>query len=123
MTPEPDRIVLRGLEAFGRHGVLPEERSAGQPFRIDAALSLDTRHAAATDDLASTVDYATLAQRLTAVVEGESVSLIETLAAKLAEVCLSVSLVERVEITVHKPAAPIPVPFDDVAVTITRRRT
>jgi 7,8-dihydroneopterin aldolase/epimerase/oxygenase len=120
---EPDRFALRGLAAVGRHGVLPEERAGSQLFRIDAVLSLDTRAAAATDDLAATVDYGALAQRLTAVVEGEPVRLIETLAARLAEVCLAAApQVEQVEVTVHKPAAPIPVPFDDIAVTITRRR-
>lgn len=118
----PDRIVLRGLEAYGRHGALAAERATGQPFRIDATLDLDTRAAATADDLAATVDYGELAQRLTAVIEGPPVTLIETLAARLAEVCLAEPLVEQVEITVHKPAAPIPVPFDDVAVTITRRR-
>lgn len=119
---EPDRIVLRGVEAVGRHGVLPQERANGQLFRVDAVLSLDTRAAAAADDLAATVDYGTLAQRLAAVVEGEPVRLIETLAARLAEVCLSAPAVSQVEITVHKPAAPVPVPFDDVAVIITRAR-
>lgn len=117
-----DRIVLRGLEAFGRHGALPEERSVGQRFLVDAVLWLDTRVAAAGDDLAATVDYALLAQRLTALVERESVRLIETLAARLAAVCLDAPPVDRVEITVHKPSAPIPVPFRDVAVTITRTR-
>lgn len=117
-----DRIALVGLEAFGRHGVLPEERASGQRFLLDAVLFLDTRAAAAADDLAATVDYGTLAQRLTAVIEGEPVRLIETLAARLAEVCLGVPEVESVEITVHKPSAPIPVPFGDVAVTITRAR-
>ena len=121
--PEPpDQITLRGLEVYGRHGVLPEERSGGQPFRIDAVLRLDTRAAAAADELAATVDYGVLAEQLAAVVEGNPVSLLETLAQRLAEVCLADARVEQVEITVHKPAAPIPVRFDDVAVTITRRR-
>jgi dihydroneopterin aldolase len=114
--------VLRGVEAFGRHGVLPEERTTGQRFLVDAVLGLDTRAAAAGDDLAATVDYGVLAQRLAAVVEGEPVRLLETLAAHLAEVCLASPAVQQVEITVHKPSAPIPVPFDDVAVTITRSR-
>lgn len=123
MTEEPpDRIVLRGLQAYGRHGALAQERASEQPFLLDAVILLDTRAAAASDDLAATVDYGGLAQRLVAVVEGEPVALIETLAARLAEVCLAAPMVDEVEITVHKPAAPIGVPFDDVAVTITRRR-
>ena len=117
-----DRIALRGLRANGRHGVLPAERMAAQPFVLDAVLSLDTGPAAASDNVADTVDYGVLARQLVAIVEGEAVNLIETLAARLAEVCLADPRVERVELTVHKPAAPIPLPFDDVAVTVIRER-
>jgi dihydroneopterin aldolase len=117
-----DRIELRGLRIRGFHGVLAEERRDGQDFVIDAILSVDTRPAAATDDLTRTVDYAALAQRLAAVVAGEPVDLIETLAARLADVCLTTDLVESVELTVHKPQAPVGLPFDDVAVTIRRER-
>ena len=115
-----DRISLRGLRVHGRHGVLPEERENGQDFVVDATLRLDTRAAAASDDLADTVDYGTLAQRLADVVAGEPCDLIETLAARLAEVCLAHPRVFEVEVTVHKPSAPIEVPFDDVSVTVVR---
>jgi 7,8-dihydroneopterin aldolase/epimerase/oxygenase len=117
-----DQIVLRGLRVRGFHGVLAEERRDGQDFVIDAVLSVDTARAAATDDLAETVDYAGLAQRLAEVVAGEPVDLIETLAARLAGVCLATDLVESVELTVHKPQAPVGLPFEDVAVTIRRDR-
>lgn len=117
-----DRIELRGLRIRGFHGVLPEERRDGQDFVIDAILTVDIGPAAANDDLARTVDYADLAQRLAAVVAGEPVDLIETLAARLAAVCLSTDLVESVELTVHKPQAPVGLPFDDVAVRIRRDR-
>jgi len=118
-----DRITLRGLNLRGRHGVLPIERERGQRFVVDVVLSVDTRAAAAGDDLSATVDYGTLAGRLADVVEGDPVDLLETLAARLAAVCLSDARVDAVEITVHKPDAPIERPFDDVSVTITRRRS
>lgn len=117
-----DAIALRGIRARGRHGVLPAERELGQEFTVDVTLFLDTAPAAAADDLTRTVDYGELATRLAAVVSGEPVDLIETLAQRLAEVCLSHERVEEVEVSVHKPAAPIPLPFDDVVVTIRRRR-
>jgi 7,8-dihydroneopterin aldolase/epimerase/oxygenase len=118
----PDRIALRGLRAHGRHGVYDFERERGQMFRVDAVLELDTRPAAAGDDLDRTVNYAELAQQLYAVLSGEPVSLLETLAQRLADVCLANPLVGAVEITVHKPQAELGVPFDDVTVTIRRAR-
>ena len=115
-----DTITLTGLRVWGRHGVLPEERRDGQDFVVDVVLSVDTRPAAASDDLADTVDYATLADRLAAVVAGEPVDLIETLASRLAEVCLADERVISARVTVRKPAAPIPHAFSDVAVTVVR---
>ena len=118
-----DRICLLGLRAFGRHGVLDHERRDGQEFVVDAVLWLDTRPAAAADDLSLTVDYDAVAGRLAAVVSGEPVALIETLADRLAAACLSVSeVVREVEITVHKPHAPLIQSFGDVTVTIRRGR-
>ncbi|GAA2720362.1 dihydroneopterin aldolase [Actinocorallia aurantiaca] len=117
-----DRIELRGLRARGFHGVLPAERELGQEFVVDVALGLDLRPAAEKDDVALTVHYGELADRLVEVVTGEPVDLIETLAERLAEVCLADPRVLSTEVTVHKPAAPIPHPFTDVAVTITRSR-
>lgn len=117
-----DRIELRGLRARGRHGVLPAERELGQEFVVDAVLGLDTRPAAADDDLSLTVDYGSLADRLVAAVGGEPVDLIETLAERLAKICLEDAAVSEVEITVHKPNAPVPHPFTDVAVKIQRSR-
>jgi dihydroneopterin aldolase len=118
-----DRIALSGLRGRGRHGVYPRERSEGQTFVVDAVLELDTRAAAAGDDLASTADYGSIAEKLVAAIEGEPVNLIETLAARLAEICLADPAVAAAQITVHKPDAPITVPFDDVSVTIRRERT
>jgi dihydroneopterin aldolase/2-amino-4-hydroxy-6-hydroxymethyldihydropteridine diphosphokinase len=115
-----DRIVLRGLRGRGRHGVLAFERERSQDFLVDAILDVDVRAAAASDDLAATVDYGALAQRLVEIVEGEPVDLIETLAERLATVCTAQAGVRSAEVTVHKPHAPVGVPFADVAVTVVR---
>jgi dihydroneopterin aldolase len=118
-----DRITVHGLTGHGHHGVYPAEREHGQTFRADAVLELDTRPAAATDDLTRTVNYAELSQRLHAVLTGEPVDLIETLAQCLADVCLDYPLVQAVEITVHKPEVDLGVPADDVTVAIRRERS
>jgi 7,8-dihydroneopterin aldolase/epimerase/oxygenase len=91
-------------------------------FRVDAVLELDTRPAASDDHLERTVNYAELAKKLWTVLASEPVNLLETLAQRLADVCLDYPLVDAVEITVHKPQAELGVPFDDVAVTIRRER-
>jgi dihydroneopterin aldolase len=118
----PDRVSLLGLRAFGRHGVLPEERQAGQEFLVDAVLWLDTGPAAAADDLSLTVDYDVLARRLAEIISGEPVALIETLAHRLAAACLADERVRQAEVTVHKPRAPIGLSFRDVTVTVVRSR-
>lgn len=118
-----DQISLSGVRAFGRHGVFAHERREGQEFVVDLVLDLDTRAAAASDDVADTVHYGELAEQVAAIVAGEPVNLLETLGARIADHVLGFALVENVRVTVHKPSAPIPVPFDDVAVTITRGRT
>lgn len=115
-----DTITLTGLRVFGHHGVLDAERAEGQDFVVDVALELDTRPAAASDALADTVDYGALAARLAEVVGGEPVDLLETLADRLADVCLADSRVSAATVTVHKPQAPIPLSFADVAVRIRR---
>ena len=117
-----DRITLRGLRVFGYHGVLDAERRDGQEFTVDAVLWLDTAPAAARDDLALTADYAALAGRLAAIVAGPPVQLIETLAERLAAAAAAEPLAREVEITVLKPHAPVGYRFQDVAVTIRRRR-
>jgi dihydroneopterin aldolase len=115
-----DEIRIVGIEAFGHHGVLESERTAGQIFRIDISLHVDLADAGRTDDLAFTVDYGAVAQRVHDAVTGEPVDLIETLAERIADVCLSYSRVKTVEVTVNKPHAPIEVAFENVAVTIRR---
>lgn len=117
-----DEITLTGLRVFGRHGVYDEERRVGQDFVVDVTLCLDTRRAAATDDVADTVHYGELAEQIAAIVGGEPVDLLETLAARIADQVLTADLVDSVRVTVHKPYAPIPLSFTDVSVTIDRAR-
>lgn len=116
----PDTVRITGLRVHGRHGVLPEERRDGQEFVVDVELAVDVREAATTDDLSLTADYGVLSARLAEVVGGEPVQLIETLATRLAEVCLADPAVRSATVTVHKPSAPVPVAVDDVSVTVTR---
>ncbi|MER7002277.1 dihydroneopterin aldolase [Dactylosporangium sp. NPDC000555] len=122
MTSPTDRIALSGLKVRGHHGVFDFERRQGQDFVVDVVLEFDLRPAAASDDVADTVHYGELAERLAAVISGEPVNLIETLAERLADVCLADARVGAATVTVHKPQAPIPLEFADVAVVIRRER-
>ncbi len=118
-----DEIVLTGLTVFGRHGVFEHERRDGQEFTIDLRLRLSLAQAAVSDDVRDTVHYGELAEKVAAVVAGEPVNLIETLAERIAAVGLEDRRVQDVAVTVHKPHAPIALDFTDVAVTVHRRRT
>lgn len=117
-----DRVVLRGLRGYGRHGVLDSERRLGQSFLVDVVIELDTRQAASSDDVTDTVDYSEVAQSVLAIVEGEPVALLEKLAQRICDAVLVHERVQAVDVTVHKPSAPVPAPFDDIAVTIRRTR-
>jgi len=117
-----DRIHLRGVEAIGHHGVLAFEKRDGQPFVVDVVLSLDLARAGATDDLADTISYAEVAADVVRRISGPSFDLIERLAEVIAEDALARPSVEAVEVTVHKPQAPVGTPFTDVAVEVRRRR-
>lgn len=118
-----DRISLRGLTVFGHHGVLTTEQILGQDFIVDVDLVLDLAPAAKTDDVTDTVHYGELAEALADVVAGPPVKLIETLASRIADVCLADDRVEAAIVTVHKPHAPIAATIADVSVTIERRRS
>ncbi|MEP9394742.1 dihydroneopterin aldolase [Gordonia sp. VNQ95] len=117
-----DRIELRGLRVRGNHGVFDHERSDGQDFIIDITLWLELRIAAASDDLADTVDYGALAQRAHDVVAGTPRNLIETVGAEIADDIMGDERIHAAEVVVHKPSAPIPLTFDDVAVVTRRSR-
>mgnify|MGYP002518673818 CR=1 FL=1 len=117
-----DSIRLTGVRAEAAHGVLDFEHVQKQPFIVDATLFLDLAEAGRSDDLTQTVDYGQIAKRIVNVIEGEHVDLIERLADKIADSILLSHRIQRVIVTVHKPNAPIKVPFDDVSVTIERAR-
>lgn len=117
-----DLVTLRGVTARGRHGVFDVEREQGQTFVVDVSCRLDLSEAARTDDLAHTLDYGSLAAAIAADIEGEPLNLIEALADRVAQTCLRTPAVRAVEVTVHKPEAPMPVGVADVAVTLRRSR-
>jgi len=122
MTTPLDELSVLGIECYGYHGVFEHEKRDGQVFVIDLTLGVDTRPAAASDDLRDTVDYGSLVAKVTAAVSRDPVDLIETLAERVAGVCLLDSRVEWARVSVHKPDAPIEARFSDVTLTITRRR-
>ncbi|MCV7358430.1 dihydroneopterin aldolase [Mycolicibacterium fluoranthenivorans] len=117
-----DRIELRGLTVRGYHGVFEHERRDGQDFVIDLTVWVDLAVAAASDDLADTLDYGALAQRAAGIVAGPPRNLIETVSAEIAEDVMTDPRVHAVEVVVHKPSAPIPLTFSDVAVVARRSR-
>jgi 7,8-dihydroneopterin aldolase/epimerase/oxygenase len=117
-----DRIELRGLTVRGHHGVFDHERRDGQDFVVDITVWIDLTVAAASDDLADTVDYGVLAQRAADIVAGPPRQLIETVGAEIADDVLRDERVHAVEVIVHKPGAPIPLEFADVAVVARRSR-
>jgi dihydroneopterin aldolase len=122
VTPA-DRITLTGLRATGHHGVFEHERIDGQVFVIDVTVHLSLHDAATSDDLGDTVHYGELAEQVVDAVERDPVDLIETVAERVAAVALGFRRADSVDVTVHKPDAPITVPFADVSVSITRNRS
>jgi dihydroneopterin aldolase len=117
-----DRISLTGITAFGHHGAFDFEREQGQQFVVDVSCTLDLSPAASTDDLEETIDYGGLARAVAADVEGDPLNLIEALADRIALTCLRYDAIQCVQVTVHKPQAPMPVDVADVAVTLTRSK-
>lgn len=112
------QIELTDVTGFGYHGVLEHERKNGQEFSVDATLLIES--AKVNDDLANTVNYAEVAEIIHGYITGTPVDLIETLADLIADQLMSLDLVTAVEVTVHKPQAPIQVPFGNVSVTVAR---
>lgn len=117
-----DTLTLTGLRATGHHGVFDHERRDGQEFVVDLAITTDFRAAADSDNLENTIHYGVLAEHVVAAIERDPVDLIETLAERIAQVALDYPAAASVTVTLHKPHAPITVPFEDVSVTITRSR-
>ncbi|WP_104086925.1 dihydroneopterin aldolase [Arthrobacter sp. GMC3] len=119
-----DTITLSGITAIGYHGVFDFEKRDGQPFVVDAVLHADLTAAAATDDLTKTAHYGEVADTIVGLIRGDAFDLIETLAVRIAEAILAeYAVVVAVEVTVHKPKAPIQVPFGDVSIKVLRSRT
>lgn len=118
-----DRIELKGLECFGHHGVFDFEKEQGQSFIVDVICWMDFSSAGASDDLSDTVDYGELALLVADIVEGPSRDLIETVATEAADTLMArFAALHAVEVTIHKPKAPIPRTFADVAVVARRSR-
>jgi len=117
-----DRIDLRGITAHGHHGVFDRERRDGQRFVADVSLGIDLAEAAENDDLAANVDYGTITQGVHDVITGDPADLIESVALRMVDLCLSHPLVRWASVTVHKPEAPIEVTIEDVSVTIERSK-
>jgi dihydroneopterin aldolase len=115
-----DQISIVGITAVGHHGVFDYEKENGQEFIVDVDLELSVIDAAQSDDLAMTVDYGVVSQQVHDCITGPSVDLIETLAENIAKACLTHKRVSAVDVAVHKPSAPIPVPFTDVVLRIRR---
>lgn len=115
-----DHITVTGIRARGYHGVFEHEKRDGQEFVADVTVYTDLRGASGSDSLTDTVNYGDLAELVVAEIEGAPTDLIETLAERIAAATLQRWPVPRVRVTVHKPYAPIPVPFGDVSVTIER---
>lgn len=115
-----DQLTLTGLRASAFHGVYEHERRTGQVFIVDVTVHLDLSPAANGDDLASTIHYGELAEEIVGAVERDPVDLIETVAERVAQLVLAHDAAQSVDVTVHKPSAPITVPFADVSVTIHR---
>lgn len=116
-----DHITLTGLTVRGHHGVFDHEKRNGQDFVVDVTVWLSLSPAAAHDDLLRTVNYAELAAVCRDVIAGPARDLIETVAVEIADRILTEFPIERVQVTLHKPHAPIPEQFVDVAVTVMRQ--
>lgn len=117
-----DTVTVSGITATGHHGVFDHERRDGQPFVADLVLHLDLQPAGTTDDLTQTAHYGELAELVHGIIAGKPFQLIEALAETIAAAVLGSFPVAAVDVTVHKPKAPIHVPFGDVSVTLRRSR-
>jgi 7,8-dihydroneopterin aldolase/epimerase/oxygenase len=119
-----DRIVLAGMVFLARHGVNEWEKVEEQRFEVDVELGVDSRGAAAADDIAGTVDYRAVREAVRAVVEGPSVNLIETLAESIAREILAANVdVHEVVVRVRKPDVELGGPLDYAGVEIRRSRS
>jgi dihydroneopterin aldolase len=112
-----DVIRITGLTLHGFHGVFEDEKRDGQTFVVDVAIELDGQRAGTTDTLEHTVNYSLVVDAIATVVTGDSVDLIETLAYRVGDVVLAFDGVGAVDVTVHKPNAPVAHPVTDISFT------
>jgi len=117
-----DVIRIDRIEAFGYHGVFPEEKREGQIFLVDVEIETSFDEAITHDDVALTVDYGLVAERVVDIIQGEPADLIETLCDRIASMVLALERVSATRVTVHKPGAPITVPFGGVSVSMRREK-
>lgn len=99
-----DRIGLRGIRAYGRHGANPGERDRAQPLDVELVFEIDLRAAQMNDDLGATVSYADVHARIVRLVGEESCMLLERLAGVLLDDLFSDARIARAELTIAKPA-------------------
>lgn len=119
-VPVSDVIRIEGIEAFGYHGVFPQEKREGQTFLVDVDIETSFDEAIAHDNVAYTVDYGVVAERVAEIIQGEPADLIETVCDRIVTMVLSLERVKATRVTIHKPQAPISVPF--AGVSVSRRR-
>jgi dihydroneopterin aldolase len=118
-----DRIFITGLSLHAFHGVMPHEGKVGQSFTLDLALDIDLAAAARSDKVADTVSYDKVVEVADRAFSSRRFRLIEAAGGAVADAVLaSFPRVRAIDVTIHKPHAPIPAIFTDVGVTISRKR-
>lgn len=117
-----DSICLRGLEAYGYHGVLPEERLLGQTLIVDLTVGCDLRRAGETDDLSNSISYVDLARIVQDVVAHTPFQLLEAVAEAIASRVLLLPQAQRAQVRIEKPRPPIPNLKGSVSIEIRRQK-
>lgn len=116
-----DKITIQNLEIFAKHGVFPAENELGQKFIVSAVLYTDIRKAGKTDNLEYSTHYGEVSHFIKAFVEGHTFQLIESVVERLAqEILLAFPLIEKLDLEIKKPWAPIALPLDTVSIQISR---
>ncbi len=119
---QTDIIRIEGIEFYGYHGDLSEERELGQRYCVDVDLAFDCTPAGRSDRIEETIDYAAVARRIDEIGRREQFHLIEALAERIAQMILQEFTPEEVQVNITKPHPPIPLSIREVGVTIRRTR-
>lgn len=122
MERSRDKICLRGLRFFAYHGVMPEEKTLGQQFRVDIDLYKSLLKPGQSDQVEDTINYAEVYHTIQTVVTGERYNLLERLAQRISDQVLQSFPCDAVRVVIHKPGAPIPGIFEDVSIEIYREK-